>query len=180
MSGSFPALSWPGRRAAHASRTATVALTVALPATMVLSLAGCKGIDKSQWRDFPISTAEAARQSEQVTTSGGQVVIEQRQQVDTSGDSGVIGGAARGSHRSAAATVVVATDPSTCWVLVVDANYHRGCGNARISDVYGTSAGRVTKLSGTTPISLELISSSGQTVATGRVSSSNHYVTVRG
>jgi hypothetical protein len=76
--------------------------------------------------------------------------------------------------------VVLTTDPDTCWVLVVDGNYHRGCGDARISDVYGSSAGRVTKLSGDSPIQLELISSTGQTVDSGQVISSNHYVTVRG
>jgi len=112
------------------------------------------------------------------SATAGTTSTAQPQLVDPSDVSGVIAGASRGSRRGSTASVVVGTDPATCWVLVVDANYHRGCGNATITDTYGTSAGRVTKLSGGSTIQLSLVSA-GQTVSTGQVSSVNHHVTVR-
>lgn len=163
MPGLFPARSWP-------TRPASIRVVVVVAAAvLMLTLTGCKGIDKSQWREFPLSTTDSEQR----------VVVEQEQRVSTSDDSGVIGGSNRGSRRSSTARVVVATDPGTCWLLVVDGNSHRGCGPATISDVYGTCAGRVTKLSGSTPIKLALLDSSGHTITSGKVISNHRYVTVR-
>lgn len=152
------------------------AVLVAAVASLLVSVAGCKGIDKTQWRDLPISTTNPVTSTRTATTS---TTTSRAQVVDASDVSGVIAGASRGARRGSTSTVMVASDPATCWVLVVDANYHRGCGNASITDTYGNPAGRVTKLSGAGTIQLSLLDG-GQTLANGQVSSINHYVTVRG
>ncbi len=177
MRGPFPA---------H-SRLRRAGLAVAVPLlVLVPTLAGCKGIDKTQWREPVLSTADAAARagsagsgSTTTTTSGSRVVVTQNSTVDTNDDSGVVSGSASGSRRSSTSSVVVRADPSTCWVLVVDGNRHTGCGNATITDTRGQRAARVTKLSGTTPVQLQLLTD-GQTVANGEVSGIDRYVTVRG
>ncbi len=167
MPGLSPARSWT--RVPACAAVALVAVT---------SLSGCKGIDKSQWRDISLPSIDTSTSTS--TAARGSTVGQQNQQVDPSDDSGVIGGAPRGHRRSSTDTVAVATDPTTCWVLVVDGDYNRGCGNTTVDDMYGTSAGRVTKLSGGAPILLTLRNSTGHTISSGQVVSDDHYVTVLG
>jgi hypothetical protein len=155
------------------------AVIVTAVVTVPLTVAGCKPIDKSQWRDLPLSTATTGTSTTTATSGSTTTTTTRVVVVDPSDVSGVIAGASRGSRRGSTATVLVGSDPATCWTLVVDANFHRGCGNASITDTYGDRAGRVTKLSGGDTIQLSLLSD-GQTVTSSQVSSINHYVTVRG
>lgn len=160
-------------------------------------LASCKPIDRTEWGSDPFRTAEAAARAKafdasataraRATTQTGSTVTanpngstgRQPQPARITDDSGVIAGADAGSRRSSTSSVVLSTAPSTCWYLVVDGNRHKGCGNATISDTRGVRAGRATKLSGTDPITLQLLTN-GQAVASGTVSGNNRYVTVRG
>ncbi len=181
MRGPFPAHS----RLRRAGLAAAVPLLVLVP-----TLAGCKGIDKTQWREPVLSTADAAARarsagsgststSNSTISTNGDVTVDQRNTVSTSDDSGVVAGGSSGSRRSSTSSIVVRTEPTTCWVLVVDGNVHRGCGNATITDTRGERAGRVTKVSGTAAVEVQLLTN-GQVVATGTVSGNNRYVTVRG
>ncbi len=169
------------------------------PLTVVavtLTLTGCKGIDKSQWRDFPAASSGTQPRSGSAgtgstviaTTSSGQtVIVDQRTSTAGGGGAavapndvtGVVAGASAGGVRSGPATVNVRTDPGTCWVLVVDGNTHNGCGNATLTDTRGDRAGRVTKVRGSAPITLQLVAG-GQVVASGTVQGDYRYVTVRG
>jgi hypothetical protein len=113
-----------------------------------------------------------------VSTSGsGDITVNQQTQVDTNNPSGVVAGQLGGSVRADPATVVVTTAAATCWILVVDGNSTRGCGNASVTDTKGDRAGRVTKLRGSEPIQLQLIQD-GKVLASGTVSGDNRYVTV--
>lgn len=161
----------------HSSRSGVKATAGALALLPVLALAGCKGIDKSQWRDYP-DTAETAKSYEYSSDDHGNgTTVVQQQRIVTNGDYGVVAGSEAGSRRTDSSSIAVGTDPSTCWVLVVDGNAHRGCGDATISDTRGKSAGRVTKLSGDAPVELSL-DKDGTTVDSGVVRSVHHYVTV--
>ncbi len=153
-------------------------LVGALACLAVLALAGCN-IDKSQWRDISLSDGDSDVGSASTSTSGrgSRATVIQRQTIDTAGDLGVVTGGAAGGRRPSSSSIAVRTDPGTCWVLVVDGNSHRGCGDATISDTRGTSAGRVTKLSGSSSVELSVVRD-GQIVASGIVQSSGHYVTV--
>jgi len=156
-------------------------------------LGACKDIDQAQFGSDPFRTGAAASRARSLrstsgstirsgststvqTRGGGTVIVNQ---TNTSDTSGVQAGGNAGSRRSNTASVVVFTDASTCWILVVDGNAHRGCGNATITDTRGERAGRVTKLSGSAPIQLQLLVD-GQTVASGEVSGDGRYVTVSG
>ncbi len=171
------------------------------PCAAVTALSACKPIERKEWGNDPFRTGEAAARAQAgadrtttarstVTTrsgstvtvtqgGGGTVVVRQTQVVDASDGSGVVAGANSGARRSSTSSVVVSTAPSTCWILVVDGNRHNGCGNATITDTHGVRAGRVTKVSGSEPIQLQLITN-GQAVDSGTVSGNNRYVTVRG
>lgn len=189
MRGPFPAHSRPRRASTPWRRGRTLALVAVL--TTVPLLSGCKEIDNAQWSNDPFRTGEAAARAASLasdtdsssgstatvrTSGGGTVVVRQTNSSDTSG---VDSGGNAGARRSDTASVVVFTAPSTCWSLVVDGNQHSGCGNASITDTQGERAGRVTKLSGSEPIQLQLLVNS-QAVASGQVSGNNRYVTVRG
>jgi hypothetical protein len=169
------------------SRLRPAGLAVAVPLLVVVPLlAGCKGIDKTQWRDpaFPTANATARARSgsgtttTSTTTSSGREVANGTT-VGTSDDSGVVAGGRSGARRSSTSSVLVRADPATCWILVVDANRNTGCGNATLTDTRGTRAARVTKVSGATSVHLQLLTN-GQEVASGAVAGNDHYVTVRG
>jgi hypothetical protein len=151
---------------------------------IVPAVAGCT-IDKSQWRDFPISTAAASRNSTTTTTTTTRTngrtvtVTEQAVVVDSTDDSGLVSGGGAGQRRSNPASVQVDTGPGTCWNLIVDSNLNTGCGFASITDVRGERAGRVIKVSGSDRIQISLLQD-GQTIATDQVRRTDHYVTVRG
>lgn len=185
MTGHFPA---------HIRRVIAVT-TIAAALTL---LAACKPIDRTQWGNDPFRTGEAAARAKSLDATtgsgstsrsgstvrvtqrgGGTVTVRQNQTVDTSDDSGVVDGGLGGSRRSSTSSVVVKTSPTTCWVLVVDGNRHDGCGNATLSDTRGARAGRVTKVSGSDPIQLQLVTE-GTVVDTSTVSGNNRFTTVRG
>lgn len=158
---------------------AVIGMGVLLP----LSVSGCKGIDKSQWRDYPNwptedASAAGSSQTTNRSSSSGSVVIEQSQEVQLSSDAGVVSGSQSGTSNSSGYKVVLLTGPDTCWTLVVDGDSRSGCGNIEVTDVRGANAGRVTKSSGQAPIQLALLDGNGQTVSAGTVFSNQHYVTV--
>lgn len=171
----MPGLVRPGplRRAAPSAAPVPrrTGLTAAGLIALLPLLAGCN-IDKSQWRDYP------SMETSTTSARSGGTAAQQPQPVESG--LGVIGGSDPGTHRADEARVVVTTDAVTCWILVVDGNGTNGCGPATITDSHGIRAGRVTKLGGTVPIQLQLLSEAGETISSGEVVSTDHYVTVRG
>lgn len=184
------------RGSSTAHRARPLALLAAL--AVVPLLGACKDIDNSRWGSDPFRTGEAAARASSLNAEvtsragtgsgstvtvtqngGGTVVVRQSQTVDSNDTSGVVSGGNAGARRSSTATVVVTASPSSCWVLVVDGNTHPGCGNATITDTRGERAGRLTKLSGSTAIGLQLYAG-GQVISSGSVSGNSRYVTVSG
>ncbi len=181
MRGPFPARSRPRSLRALAAAAALATLPL---------LGGCKSINGTTYTNSdPLATGRAAarakiftdrsRSTSTVRSGGGTVVVRQEQTVDSNDVSGVIGGSNGGARRSSTSTLIVRADPTTCWILVVDGNENRGCGNASVTDTRGERAGRLIKCSGTTTAHISLVTD-GQTVDTGQVQGINHYVTVRG
>ena len=172
-------------------------IAVTITAAALTLLAACKPIDRTEFGNDPFRTGEAAARAKSLDAAagsgstsgsrstvrvtqrgGGTVTVRQNQTVDTSDDSGVVDGGFGGERRSSTSSIVVSTAATTCWILVVDGNRHDGCGNATISDTRGTRAARVTKVSGSAPIQLQLVTD-GTAVATSTVSGNNRFTTVR-
>jgi hypothetical protein len=166
-------------------------LALAAAVALVPLLAACKDIDRAQWGNDPFRTGEAASRARSLAPDSTSTARTTRNRTirttttttttvtNPADTSGVEAGANAGSRRSDTASVVVFTDPSTCWILVVDGNSHRGCGNATITDTRGERAGRATKLSGPSPIELQLLVG-GRTVESDQVQGDGRYVTVQG
>lgn len=144
-------------------RTARGVRLLGATACVVLALvgvAGCKGIDKSQW-----------------SSGSGSTVTPKASPTPVANDMGITAGSSAGSRNATPSTVVVKAANDTCWVVTLDASSRRGCGNATFTDSRGTAAARVTKTKGSGPVVITL-ETDGQPVDQGSVSTASRYVTV--
>lgn len=172
----------------HSPARSGRALALVTVVAVVPLLGACKEIDRAQWGNDPFRTGEAAARARSLAPTSTSTARTTRTRTTTTttttvtnpaDTSGVEAGANAGARRSDTASVVIFTDPSTCWNLVVDGYANRGCGNATITDTRGERAGRVTKLSGPSTIELQMLVR-GQTVESDQVQGDGRYVTVRG
>ncbi len=163
-------------RAAPPARGAAAIISVTA-VLIVLTGTGCKGIDKSQW-----STVGSSERATTGSSSDGGTSVTSQQTISingSSGDLGVTSGSGGGAPADGRATAIVQAAPDVCWVLTLDGNNHRGCGNASLTDTRGAAAARITKTSGSGTIRL-ILQSGGRTVDSGTVTRVSRYVTVAG